>query len=383
MEQLQLIATTAFGLEAVVSRELEALGYSERTVSDGRVEFTGNAEAIARTNLWLRSADRVLVRLDTFEVRDFGELFDRVVELPWARWLTEDAKFPVRARCVRSQLASEPDTQAITKKAVVESLKRKWPRDWFDETGAEFPIDVSIRRDRAVVTLDTTGRGLHRRGYRTWTGGAPLRETLAAALVQLSFWEAGRVLADPCCGTGTILIEAAWIGQNRAPGLGRNFLAEGWPSLDGGVWERARQEAMDCQVQLPDMPLLGSDRDPEVLELGRRNVEQAGLGEVISFQQRSVADFNCHHKYGCLVTNPPYGERMGEREEAEELYRDLGRIARRLDTWGLYTLTSHRGFERIFGQESGREGEARRRKLFNGPIECTYYQFSGPRPPWT
>ena len=386
MEPLQLIATTAFGLEAVVSRELEALGYRERSVSDGRVEFTGDAAAVARANLWLRSADRVLVKLSEFEATDFGELFDQVVELPWCEWLTEETSFPVRARCVRSQIHSEPDTQAITKKAVVEALKRRWPRDWFEETGAEVPIVVTIRRDRVTVALDTTGRGLHRRGYRILTGGAPLRETLAAALLQLSYWEPGRVLADPCCGTGTILIEAAWMAANRAPGLGRGFVAEEWPASNGawnGAWKVAREEAADLEIEPPDVPLLGGDINPKALKLARRNASQARVETAIEFQQLAVADFGSHHKYGCLVTNPPYGERMGEQKEAEAVYGDLGRLARRLETWSVYAMSAQKGFEKIFAAASGRGGQVRRRKLYNGPIECTYYQYAGPRPPWT
>jgi putative N6-adenine-specific DNA methylase len=291
----------------------------------------------------------------------------------------------VRARCVRSQIHSEPDTQAITKKAIVEALKRRWPRDWFDETGAEVPIVVTIRRDRVSVALDTTGRGLHRRGYRILTGGAPLRETMAAALLQLSYWEPGRVLGDPCCGTGTILIEAAWMAANRAPGLGRGFLAEEWPwsnSIWNGVWKEAREEAADLKVEPPDVPLLGGDINPKALELARRNAAQARVETAIEFQQLAVADFGSHHKYGCVVTNPPYGERMGERQEAEAVYGDLGRLARRLETWSVYAMSAHRSFEKIFAEVSGRGGQVRRRKLYNGPIECTYFQYAGPRPPW-
>lgn len=375
---MQLIATTAFGLEAVVSRELEQLGFPDRTVSDGRVEFSGDASAIARSNLWLRSAGRVLVKLGEFAALDFGELFDRVAELPWTEWLTEDAKFPIRARSVRSQLTSEPDCQSIVKKAVVESLKRTWPRDWFEETGPEFPIDVSLRNNRVVVSLDTTGHGLHRRGYRTWTGSAPLRETLAAALVQLSFWEPGRVLADPCCGTGTLLIEAALIGQNRAPGLGREFLADSWPCLQASVWDQARQEARDLVRPLPDILLTGTDIDSVALELGRRNAAQAGLEQVIEFREAPVAEFSSHAKYGCLITNPPYGQRMGEQETVSELHAQLARVVAPLETWSVYVLTADRGFQRSFGRTA-----TRRRKLFNGRIECTYYQYAGPRPPWS
>ena len=265
-----------------------------------------------------------------FEAVDFGELFDQVVELPWAEWLTEESSFPVRARCVRSQINSEPDTQAIVKKAVVEALKRTWPRDWFDETGPEMPIDVTIRRDQVTVSLDTTGRGLHRRGYRIWTGGAPLRETLSAALLQLSYWEPGRVLADPCCGTGTVLIEAAWMAANRAPGLGRGFLAEEWPRLAGpsgkGAWKNARQEADDLVVEPPEVPLLGGDRNPKALDLAKRNAEQAGVTAAIEFEQVAVADFGSHHKYGCVVTNPPYGERMGGEERGRGGLRRPGTV---------------------------------------------------------
>ena len=376
MKSLALMATTAFGLEAVVSRELEALGYAERTVSDGRVEFTGDVEAICRANLWLRSAERVLVKLAEFEALDFGVLFDRVVELPWSEWLTEDAAFPVRARSARSQLASEPDCQAIVKKAVVESLKRTWPRDWFEETGPEVAIDVSLRKDRVTVALDTSGAGLHRRGYRTWAGSAPLRETLAAALVQLSYWKPGRPLADPCCGTGTILLEAVLLGQNRAPGLEREFAAEAWPRVPTGTWSRAREEARDLVRELPDAPILGTDIDSRPLRLARRNAEQAGLAGVVHFQQKPLAEFSSSRQYGCLITNPPYGERMGERDEVEALYRQLAGVIEPLETWSTYVLSGHRQFEQLFGRRADR-----RRKLYNGRIECTYYQFQGPRPP--
>ena len=222
--------------------------------------------------------------------------------------------------------------------------------------------------------------------YRSWTGGAPLRETLSAALLQLSYWEPGRVLADPCCGTGTILIEAAWMAANRAPGLGRGFLAEEWPRLAGpsseGAWKNARQEADDLMVEPPEVPLMGGDLNPKALDLAKRNAEQAGGTAAIAFEQVAVADFGAHHKYGCVVTNPPYGERMGEKKEAEAVYGDLGRLARRLETWSVYALSAHKGFEAIFEEASGRTGQVRRRKLYNGPIQCTYFQYAGPRPPW-
>lgn len=377
MHKLHLIATAAFGLEAVVARELKALGYDQQTVEDGRVLFEADLAAIPRCNLWLRSADRVLVRMGEFEARDFGELFDQTRDLPWADWLPVDAKFPVRGRSNRSQLRSVPTCQSISKKAIVESMNDRYHREHFDESGDEFPIDVSLKRDRATLTLDTTGPGLHKRGYRTWIGAAPLKETLAATLVQLSFFNRDKAFIDPFCGTGTIPIEAALIARNRAPGLLRSFVSESWPIIGPELWSEARREARQLILPPLESPLVGTDIDASVLEHARRHAEQAGVADDIHFQQLDIAEMRSQAKYGCCICNPPYGERIeSDTGDITELYRSLARQLSSMETWSSYVITSLRDVEAIFGRKSGRK-----RKLYNGRIECTYYQFFGPRPP--
>lgn len=377
-DRVELIATTAFGLEAVVGRELKQLGYTDQRVEDGRVRFFADLAAVSRANLWLRSASRLLLCVGEFEARDFGELFDRTREMAWEDWISVDAKFPVRGRSVRSQLHSVPDCQSIVKKAVVERLKSRYHRDWFDETGAAYGIEVSLLNDRATLTIDTSGDALHKRGYRTWVAAAPLRETLAAALILLSYWRRERPLVDPCCGSGTIPIEAVLVGRNIAPGLGRRFAAEGWPQMPAQLWGEARQEARDLiQPPLP-IRIIGNDINPRVLHLARQHAEAAGIADDVHFQQQPLAEFRSAKKYGCIITNPPYGERLGEQREAESLYREMGRVFAPLESWSIYVLTSHPNFERLFGRRADR-----RRKLYNSNIACTYYQYAGPRPPQT
>jgi putative N6-adenine-specific DNA methylase len=376
MSSLELIATAAFGLEAVIARELVALGYSDQTVEDGRVRFRGDISAIARCNLWLRSADRLLLQIGEFNVHDFGELFDRTTELPWERWLPATAEFPIRGRSVNSQLRSVPNCQRIVKRAVVECLKRRYQRDWFEETGPTYSIEVSLLKNRATLTIDTSGAGLHKRGYRKLVGAAPLKETLAAALVQLSYWNESRQLVDPCCGTGTIPIEAALIGRNTAPGLSRSFAAEAWPQIPSTVWNDARSEARDSRRRPLDFRIIGTDVDHRPLTLARNNATAAGVDDSIHFQQQPLAEFTTSRKYGCVISNPPYGERLGTQSNVRQLYRDMGRLFAPLDTWSIYILTAHADFERDYGRRADR-----RRKLYNARIPCTYYQFNGPRPP--
>jgi putative N6-adenine-specific DNA methylase len=376
MSQYQLIATAAFGLEAVVARELKALGYTDQTIEDGRVRFAGDAAAIARCNLWLRSADRVLLEVGRFAAGDFGELFDRTQALPWEQWLGIDAQFPVRGRSVKSKLHSVPDCQRIVKKAIAERLKQTYRRDWFDETGPIYSVEVALLKDEATLTIDTSGPGLHKRGYRTLVGSAPLKETLAAALVQLSYWNPARQLIDPCCGSGTIPIEAALIGRNLAPGRNRTFPAEAWPWLDAAVWSDARTEAADLERPSLDVRIIGTDNDDRVLKLARQHAVVAGVEADIHFQQQPLAEFTTSRQYGCVITNPPYGERLGDKPAAEALYRDMGRLFTPLDTWSIYVLTAHPDFERLYGRPA-----TRRRKLYNARIPCTYYQYNGPRPP--
>ncbi|MCA9113656.1 MAG: class I SAM-dependent RNA methyltransferase [Planctomycetaceae bacterium] len=381
-DNLQLIATAAFGLEAVVARELKQLGYEDTRIEDGRVHFTGDARAICRTNLWLRSADRVLIRVADYVARDFDQLFEGAQSVNWADWLTEDACFPVRGKSVRSQLHSVPSCQAMVKKAIVEQLKQKYPVEWFEETGPEVPIEISLRNDQATLTLDTTGAGLHKRGYRVRSTLSPLKETLAAGLVQLSVWNPQRPLFDPCCGSGTIPIEAALIALNRAPGLGRSFTAEDWPGFPATAWEEARTEARDLAIS-PDTrdaaqgELFAADIDPAAVSATCENAASAGVSPLIQTEVADARSMQCRRKYGCLITNPPYGERSSSPEEAEALHEDLAEVFARHETWSFFVLTTHPAFERLIGRRA-----ERRRKLYNARIACTYYQMLGPRPPW-
>ena len=375
---MHLIAATTFGLEAVVSRELKQLGYDKQSTEDGKVTFEADASAIARANLWLRSAERVLVQVGQFEATDFGELFDRTKALPWEEWLPENAYFPVEGRSVRSQLHSTPDCQAIVKKAIVERLKQHYHKVWFEENGPTCTIEVALLKDRATLTIDTTGPGLHKRGYRKLVGEAPLKETLAAALIQLSYWNSGRMLLDPFCGSGTIPIEAALLGRKLAPGLHRTFVAEEWPTVPSDIWQQARNEARDIALPKLEGSIVGSDIDAEAIKLATHHAMLAGVADDIRFENRDFARVTTEElqPYGCLIANPPYGERLGELAEAEALYQRLGTFSQRLNGWSIYVLTSHKDFESLFGRRCDR-----RRKLFNGRIECTYYQYQGPKPP--
>ena len=375
--RIELIATSAFGLEAVVSRELHDLGYHEQYSEDGRVTFIGNELAICRCNLWLRSADRLLVKVGGFPAYDFGEYFDQVEALPWNEWLPVDAKFPVSGKSVRSQLHHEPTIQAVTKKAIAESLKKSYQRHWFEETGAEYQIEVSILKDQALLLIDTSGPGLHKRGYRATSGAAPLRETTAAALVLISCWNRDRQFLDPFCGSGTIAIEAAMIGRNRAPGINRHFACENWHQLTRENWKQAREEARDLVLGKPKFPLMASDIDDRVLRLAQSNAIEAGMGGDIEFKTMDVLELKTSLEYGVIITNPPYGERLGDSESAAEIYDDMADAFGPLTTWSIYVLTSHPGFERLF-----RSRADRRRKLYNGRIECQYFQYLGPTPPW-
>jgi 23S rRNA (guanine2445-N2)-methyltransferase / 23S rRNA (guanine2069-N7)-methyltransferase len=375
MSSLELIATASTGLEAVVGRELRALGYEPRVVRPGWLLFEADPAAIARSNLWLRTAERIVIRLGTFPANDFGQLFDGTFALPWDQWLPANAEFPVKGRSVKSQLSSVPACQKIVKKAIVEKLRSAHGVETLDETGPRYTIEIALLEDQATLVIDTTGEGLHKRGYRKLSGLAPLRETLAAAMVMLSYWRPDRPLIDPFCGTGTIPIEAALIGRNMAPGLHRKFAAEAWPTLSAEVWQEARAEA--CDLAKPDIAgrIIGTDSDGEVLSLARYHAQQAGVDEQIHFQRRDFADMRGKGDYGCVICNPPYGERMGEAAEVERLYRSMPEVLRGQKTWSHYIITSHEDFEQIIGQKADR-----RRKLYNGRLRCTYFQFHGPKP---
>ena len=373
---LNLVATAAFGLEAIVVRELKSLGYDARVARPGRIEFAGDCDALCRANLWLRTADRVLLQIGKFQVDDFDTLFEAVQELPWEDWIEAEAAFQVRGRSHKSKLTSVPACQRTVKKAIVERLLARHQVDSLPETGAAVPVEVALLEDEATLSIDTSGDGLAKRGYRTLTGPAQIRETLAAALVQLSFWEPERPFIDPFCGTGTIVIEAAMLGRRIAPGRLRRFAAEDWPAVPSVAWQRAREEAADTlQPELSER-LVGTDIDNESLKLARYHAQQAGVVEDLHFQQRTFADLTSQRQYGCTIMNPPYGLRLGEDREVEALYRTLPEVLRRLPTWSHYILSARSDLEQLVGQSADR-----RRKLFNAQIECTYFQFYGPRPP--
>lgn len=376
MDKVELIATAPMGLEAVVAREIRDLGYTEVQVENGRVCVEADLAAIPRLNLWLRTADRVLVNMGEFKATSFEELFEGTKSLPWPQWLPKDAEFPVQGRSVRSQLSSVPACQSIVKKAIVEKMKQEYKIDWFAETGKEYPIEISLQKDIATLTLDTSGEGLHKRGYRKLSAPAPIKETLAAALVLLSWWKPHRPFLDPVCGSGTIAVEAALIGRNIAPGLRRSFVSQDWGIIPQRAWDKAREEAKDLMRRDQKLQIFASDRDPEAISLAGYHCRQAGIADGVRLKIGTVKDVQMAAPYGALVANPPYGERLGERPQVEELYQDLGELFRKLETWSFFVITSYKEFETLFGKKADR-----RRKLFNGRIETNFYQYLGPLPP--
>lgn len=376
MAKHELIATSAFGIEAVVARELRDLGYEDVTVENGRVTFIGNEEAICKSNLWLRCADRVYLKVGEFTATTFEELFQQVKALPWQNYLPIDGNFPVNGKSVKSKLFSLSDIQAISKKAIVEKMKETYLQEWFEENGSKYPIMVSILKDRVTVSIDTSGPGLHKRGYREVGSEAPLKETLAAAMIKISRWRPDRILIDPLCGSGTIPIEAALIGRNIAPGLNRNFISEEWDFISKELWKRIKKEAYEAIEYDRELSIYGYDRDGRVINVAMNNGIEAGVDDCIHFQKRSVEELSSKKKYGYLICNPPYGERLSEKREVEGLYREMGKIFTQLDTWSYYVITSHEGFQESFGKKADKN-----RKLYNGRIKCYYYQYFGPRPP--
>jgi len=375
MEELNLVATAAFGVEKIVVRELAELGYDNARVEDGRVHFKGDLDAICKTNLWLRCAERVQVVVGEFKAVDFDELFDQTKELEWERWLPVDAKFPVNARVVRSFITSGPNTQKMLKRAIVERMRKIYSRHWFAETGTEYQVDCHILGDRVLLTLDTTGDGLHKRGYRRMVSTAPLRETIAAALVKLSYWNNDRLLVDPFCGSGTIPIEAAMVGRNLAPGRNRSFAAEDWVQIEKKKWTEARLAAREEEKPHMRFRIVARDRDKRIVKAAKQNAKEAGVMSDILFEPKEFYTFPTDHDFGVMICNPPYGQRIGDRNEVQQLHSDMKELLVPLDTWSLYILTGAEGFERQFGRKADR-----RRKLFNARIPCTYYQYLGPRP---
>jgi putative N6-adenine-specific DNA methylase len=377
MKTITLIATLSFGLEAVVKRELLALGFENVRASDGKVEFEATPEDIPTANLWLRSADRVLLKMGSFRAVTFDELFEQTKALPWEDWITKDGKFTVTGKSVKSTLGSVRACQAITKKAVVDRLQQKYKTSWFEETGAEFTIQVSMLRDIAQLTIDTSGSGLNRRGYRLQAGQAPLKETLAAALVQLSFWNKDRLLIDPMCGSGTILIEAALFGRQIAPGLNRNYTSEDWPNINRKTWQFARKAAKESILPAGEMKIYGYDIDASVIAACKANAKRAGVGQDIHFAENDIRDLWIDQQYGILISNPPYGIKLAELQEMNQLYISIHKTFRKKSGWSIYILTADKKFPDYFK----RARPNRVRKLFNGPIEVNYYQYFGKRPP--
>ena len=374
--KVTLIATTKFGLEMIVKQEVQALGFDEIVVSDGRIEFEATLADIAKANLWLRTADRVLLKIAEFPAHTFDDLFEQTTALPWEEWITQDGRFTVNAKSHKSALKSARSCQSIVKKAVVERLKSAYQIDWFAETGAEFTIQLALVRNSALLTLDTSGVGLHKRGYREEAGEAPLKETFAAGLVQLSFWQPDRLLLDPMCGSGTILIEAALIGRNIAPGLNREFAAEGWPAIPAAAWERAREEARSAILPGGTLQLQGSDSDPTSIEIARSNAAKAGVADDIQFEVKDVRKLWIDREFGIVITNPPYGIRLAEYQELNSIYIALNKMFRKKDGWSIYVLTADQKFPDFFK----RAQPDRVRKLYNGTIETNFYQYYGRKP---
>jgi len=377
MAKYKIIATAAMGIEALVAKEVRALGY-DCEVDNGKVIFEGDELAIARCNLWLRTADRIKVQVGQFKARTFDELFEQTKALNWGDYLPVDAQFPVWGKSVKSKLFSVSDCQSIVKKAIVDSMKKHYNKTtgWLEETGSTFKIEVALLKDVATLTIDASGAGLHKRGYRVGQGEAPLKETLAAALIMLTPWNANRPFVDVFCGSGTIAIEAALIGQNIAPGFNRDFLSEEWPWMSASIWDKAREEAEDLANYDQVLDIAGHDIDHRMVKVAEQNAFEAGLGDLIQFKQMQVRDFTTPKEYGIIIGNPPYGERLSDRPSVEKMYAEMGEAFSKLDTWSIYMLTSHEQFEQYYGKKA-----TKKRKLFNGFIKTDYYQYWGPRPP--
>ncbi|WP_428908889.1 THUMP domain-containing class I SAM-dependent RNA methyltransferase [Niallia sp. Krafla_26] len=376
MTKYELIATSAMGLEALVAKEIRSLGY-DCQVENGRITYQGDERAIAKSNLWLRTADRVRLKVGEFKATTFDELFEKTKALPWERFLPESAEFPVSGKSVKSKLFSVSDCQAIVKKAIVERMKKHYKKtSWFEENGPLFKIEVALHKDVALLTIDTSGSGLHKRGYRVGQGEAPIKETLAAALIMLTNWTPDRPLVDPFCGSGTLPIEAALIGQNIAPGFNREFVSENWNWISSKVWDEVRIEAEDLANYDQILDITGSDVDHRLVKISEENAFEAGLGDLITFKQMRVQDFTTTKQYGVIVGNPPYGERLGEKKAVQKMYSEMGQTFANLDTWSIYMLTSDEEFETHYGKPA-----TKKRKLFNGFIKTDYYQYWGKRPP--
>ena len=378
MRTFDLLVPCHFGLEAVLKREIYDLGYEITKVEDGRVTFEGDEEAICRANIFLRTAERVMNQVGRFKATTFEELFQGIKNLPWEEYIPEDGKFWVKkASSINSKLFSPSDIQSIAKKAMVERMKQKYHKEWFKEDGAAYPVRIFLLKDEVTVALDTSGDSLHKRGYRTMTSKAPLTETLAASLIMLTPWRKDRILVDPFCGSGTFPIEAAMIAANVAPGMNRDFTAEEWTNLiDRKLWYECVKEAEDMIDTTVKVDIQGYDIDGDVIKAARENAKRAGVEHMIHFQQRAVADLSHPKKYGFIITNPPYGERLEDKADLPELYSQIGQAYQRLDSWSMFLITSYTDTEKYIGRKADKN-----RKIYNGMLKTYFYQFLGPKPP--
>ena len=378
MKTYELVVPCHFGMEAVTKREIYDLGYEITRVEDGRITFEGDAEAICRANVFLRTAERVLLLVGRFKATTFEELFQGIKALPWEAYIPVDGKFWVKkASSIKSKLFSPSDIQSIAKKAIVERLKGVYKTEWFKEDGAAYPIRIFLLKDEVMVALDTSGDSLHKRGYRLQTSKAPITETLAASLIMLTPWRKDRILVDPFCGSGTFPIEAAMIAANIAPGMNRSFIAEAWTNIiPKQLWYDAVEEAQDMVEKDIEVDIQGYDLDGDVVKAARENAKRAGVDHLIHFQQRDVAKMSHPKKYGFIITNPPYGERLEDKEDLPELYTTIGDVYKNLDTWSMYMITSYADAERYVGRKADKN-----RKIYNGMIKTYFYQFMGPKPP--
>ena len=378
MKMIELVAPCHFGMEAVLKREILDLGYEISQVDDGRVTFLGDLEAVAYANVFLRTTERILIKVGKIHAETFDELFEGTKALPWEDFIPEDGKFWVaKANSIKSKLFSPSDIQSIMKKAMVERLKTVYHRERFEETGAEYPIRVSILKDEVLIGLDTSGVSLHKRGYRQMTAPAPITETLASALILFTPWKKDRILVDPFCGSGTFPIEAAMLAANMAPGMKRHFLAEKWENLIPiRHFQDAKEEATDLVDLSVETDIQGYDIDGEIIKAARANAKMAGVDHLIHFQQRPVSELSHPKKYGFVITNPPYGERLEEKKNLPALYKEMGDAFRRLDSWSEYVITAYEDAEKYIGRKADKN-----RKIYNGMMKTYFYQFLGPRPP--
>ena len=374
----ELIAPCHFGLEAVLKKEILDLGYEISQVEDGKVTFLGDAEAICRANIFLRTTERILLKVGSFKAVTFEELFQGTKALPWEKYIPQDGRFWVKkANSIKSKLFSPSDIQSIMKKAMVERMKQGYGVSVIPETGADYPVRVSLYKDIVTVALDTTGESLHKRGYRKLTSKAPIEETLAAALIMLTPWNKDRILVDPFCGSGTFPIEAAMMAANMAPGMNRSFLSEDWKQIiPRKCWYEAMDEAQEMVDDTVSVDIQGYDLDPEVIKAARANAELAGVAHMIHFQQRPVAELSHPKKYGFVITNPPYGERIEDKKNLPALYTQIGERFKALDSWSAFIITSYEDVEKYMGRKADKN-----RKIYNGMMKTYFYQFLGPKPP--